>query len=143
MSEWVLWVVAAAVFGIGEMVTTSFFLAPFALGAGLAAITAVLGAGGAASWIVFIAVSLLALVVVRPIAIAHMHTPPQLRTGSAALVGKQAIVLERIANNEGVGCVKIDGEVWTARSLDDDEVIEQGKRVQVIEIRGATALVSE
>jgi membrane protein implicated in regulation of membrane protease activity len=52
-------------------------------------------------------------------------------------------VLERIANNEGVGCVKIDGEVWTARSFDDDRVIDAGKQVEVIEIRGATALVME
>ena len=53
------------------------------------------------------------------------------------------MVLERIANDEGVGCVRLDGEVWTARAYDEDDVIEQGKRVQVIEIRGATALVSE
>jgi membrane protein implicated in regulation of membrane protease activity len=62
---------------------------------------------------------------------------------SAALVGRQALVLERIANGEGVGCVKIDGEVWTARAFDDDEVIESGKQVQVLAIKGATALVSE
>ena len=52
------------------------------------------------------------------------------------------MVLERIANDEGVGCVRIEGgEVWTARSFDDDEVIEAGERVEVVEIRGATALV--
>ena len=81
--------------------------------------------------------------IVRPIAKSHLRMPPQIRTGAAALVGKQAIVLERIANDEGVGCVKIDGEVWTARSLDEDQVIERGTRVHVIEIRGATALVAE
>ena len=52
------------------------------------------------------------------------------------------MVLERIANDEGVGCVRIDnGEVWTARSYSEDEVIEAGERVEVVEIRGATALV--
>ena len=50
-------------------------------------------------------------------------------------------VLERIANDEGVGCARIDGEVWTARAFDDDRIIEPGERVQVIAIRGATALV--
>ncbi len=64
-----------------------------------------------------------------------------MRTGTAALVGRDAIVLERIANHDGVGCVKIGGEVWTARSYDDDEVIDPGEQVQVVEIRGATALV--
>jgi membrane protein implicated in regulation of membrane protease activity len=138
-----LWVIAAGAFGIGEMLTTSFFLAPFALGAALAAILDGAGAGEFASWVVFVVASLLTLLVVRPIARSHMKVPPQIRTGAAALVGKQAIVLERIANNEGVGCVKIDGEVWTARALDDDQVIEQGMRVQVMDIRGATALVAE
>src|SRR5947209_301223 len=105
MSGWVLWVIVAAAFGIGEMLTTSFFLAPFALGAGLAAVVDVAGAGELASWIAFVAVSLLTLLFIRPIAVAHMKVPPQIRTGAAALIGKNATVLERIANREGVGCV--------------------------------------
>jgi membrane protein implicated in regulation of membrane protease activity len=125
------------------MLTTSFFLAPFAVGAGAAAVVDVAGAGELAAWVVFVVISVLTLAVVRPIARSHMKMPPSLRTGTAALIGKQAIVLERIANHEGVGCVKIDGEVWTARAFDDDQVIDQGTRVDVIEIRGATALVSE
>jgi membrane protein implicated in regulation of membrane protease activity len=143
MSGWVLWVIVACLFGIGEMLTTSFFLAPFALGAGLAAAADAAGAGGAPAWIVFVVASLLTLGVLRPIALSHMKMPPQIRTGAAALVGKHATVLERIANHEGVGCVRIDGEVWTARAFDDDEVIEKGTRVQIVEIRGATALVIE
>ncbi len=62
---------------------------------------------------------------------------------TAALVGRDATVVERIANHEGVGCVRIDGEVWTARSYLEDEIYEAGARVQVVEIRGATALVTE
>jgi membrane protein implicated in regulation of membrane protease activity len=143
MSGWVLWMIAAAVFGIGEMLTTSFFLAPFSVGALLAGIVDLAGAGEIVSWVVFVVVSLLVLGIVRPIARAHLKTPPELRTGTAALVGMNATVLEEINNHEGVGCVKIEGEVWTARAYDEDEVIPQGKRVQVIEIRGATALVSE
>jgi membrane protein implicated in regulation of membrane protease activity len=143
MSGWVLWVVAAGVFGVGEMLTTSFFLAPFAIGAGLAAIAEAASAGELVAWVVFVLASLLSLAVLRPIARSHMQTPPHIRTGSAALVGHDATVLERIVNAEGVGCVKIGGEVWTARSYDDDQVIEAGTRVQVVQIKGATALVSE
>jgi membrane protein implicated in regulation of membrane protease activity len=143
MAGWILWVIAACAFAIGEMLTMSFFLAPFALGGAVAAIVDVAGAGELASWIAFVAVSLLTLGVVRPIAKAHTRVPPQIRTGSAALVGKQAIVLERIANSEGVGCVKIEGEVWTARAYDDDEVFERGTRVSVVDIKGATALVTD
>src|SRR5689334_9559990 len=123
------------------MFTLSFFLAPFAAGALLATIVALVGAGAVFQWGVFLVASLVALAVIRPIARSHRRMPPQIRTGTHALIGKRAIVLERIANNEGVGCVKIDGEVWTARSYDEAEVIEPGERVEVVEIRGATALV--
>ena len=81
------------------------------------------------------------LAALRPVARRHRRLPPPIRTGAAALIGRPALVLERIANHEGVGCVKIGGEVWTARSYDDDQVIDAGERVEVVEIRGATALV--
>ena len=68
--------------------------------------------------------------------------PPQLRTGTAALVGETAVVLERISNDDDVGSVRLKGQVWTARSYDEDESFEPGSRVHVMEIRGATALVT-
>jgi membrane protein implicated in regulation of membrane protease activity len=91
---------------------------------------------------VFLVVSLVLLGALRPLALSHRRMPAQLRTGTAALVGRSATVTERIANHEGSGCVKLEGEHWTARAYDEDDVIEPGRRVQVIEIRGATALVS-
>ena len=143
MDDWVLWLIAAVIFGVGEIATLSFFLAPFAGGALVAAIVAALGVSAIASWAVFLVVSLTLLATLRPLARSHMRQPPRLRTGTAALVGSTGMVLERIANDEGVGCVRIGGEVWTARSYDDDDVIEAGKQVHVVEIRGATALVAE
>jgi membrane protein implicated in regulation of membrane protease activity len=143
MDEWVIWLIAAVVFGVGEIATLSFFLAPFAGGALVAAIVTGLGAGTLIGWAAFLVVSVILLAALRPLARSHRRLPPMLRTGTAALVGKSGMVVERIANDEGSGSVKIEGEVWTARSYDDDEVIEAGKRVQVVEIRGATALVTE
>jgi membrane protein implicated in regulation of membrane protease activity len=145
MDAWVVWLIAAVVFGVGEIATLGFFLAPFAGGALVAAIVSALGAGGGAlnSWAVFLLVSVTLLAALRPIARSHRRQPPLLRTGTAALVGRSGMVLERIANNEGLGSVRIDGEVWTARSYDDDEVIEAGRKVQIVEIRGATAFVTE
>jgi membrane protein implicated in regulation of membrane protease activity len=143
MDEWVIWLIAAVIFGIGEIATLGFFLAPFAGGALVAALLSAVGAGSAISWASFIVVSVILLAALRPLARSHRRMPPQLRTGTAALVGKTAMVVERIVNDEGIGCVRIDGEVWTARAYDEDDVIEVGKRVQVIEIRGATALVAE
>jgi membrane protein implicated in regulation of membrane protease activity len=142
MAGWLLWVVLAGAFGVGEMLSGGFFLAPFALGAGLAA-AGQAAAGTAAAVIAFVLASLLSLVLVRPIVRSHTKMPAAIRTGGAALIGKDAVVLERIANHEGVGIVKIDGEVWTARSLFDDQEIEPGARVEVVDIKGATALVTE
>jgi membrane protein implicated in regulation of membrane protease activity len=143
MDPWVLWLIAAVVLAVGEIATMGFFLAPFAAGALAASLASAVGAGTAINLIIFLVVSVVALGALRPLARSHKRTPALSRTGTAALVGKHAMVLERIANDEGVGCVRLDGEVWTARAYDEDEVIEQGKRVQVMEIRGATALVSE
>ena len=139
MDDWVLWLIAAVVFGIGEVLTAGFFLAPFAIGAAIATAVAAAGAGFVVSGLVFLVISTVALVALRPIAKRHMKLPAQLRTGTAALVGRHATVLEQVSENSG--CVRLDGEVWTARPYDEDDVIEPGTRVHVMEIRGATALV--
>jgi membrane protein implicated in regulation of membrane protease activity len=142
MDAWIVWLIAAAVLGIGEMHTGGLYLLPFALGAAIAALLSAVGVGFAPSLIAFAGVSVVVVAGLRPIARNHRRLPPPIRTGAAALVGHRAMVIERIANEEGVGCVKIDGgEVWTARSLGDDEVIEAGERVEVVDIKGATALV--
>jgi membrane protein implicated in regulation of membrane protease activity len=143
MDAWVLWLVAAVVLAVAELLNLSFFLFPFAIGAAGAAVADLAGAGTAVAVVVFAVMTALSFGIVRPIARRHLSTPPQIRTGTAALIGRNAVVLERIANDEGVGCVRIDGETWTARSYDEDRVIEAGTRVQVMEIRGATALVAE
>jgi membrane protein implicated in regulation of membrane protease activity len=142
MDVWIIWLVAACVLGVGEMHQGGFYLAPFAVGAGLAAVVGLLGVGALLSAIVFLVASGIVFTTLRPVAQRHRRLPPSIRTGAAALIGRPAIVMERIANDEGMGSVKIDGgEVWTARSYDEHEVIPAGERVEVVEIRGATALV--
>jgi membrane protein implicated in regulation of membrane protease activity len=143
MEEWLVWLIVAVVFGVGEILTLGFFLAPFAGGAAVAAVVSAAGAGTAVSLAVFLVIAIALLLALRPLARSHRRMPPRIRTGTAALVGRSATVLERIANDEGVGCVRLDGEVWTARAYDEDETFEAGTRVQVVEIRGATALVTE
>jgi membrane protein implicated in regulation of membrane protease activity len=143
MEDWLLWLILAIVFGVGEIATLGFFLAPFAAGAAVAAVVSAAGVPFVGSMAVFLLVAVILLAALRPLARSHRRTPPQIRTGTAALVGKNAMVLERIANSEGVGCVRIDGEVWTARAFMEEETYEAGTRVQVVEIRGATALVTD
>jgi membrane protein implicated in regulation of membrane protease activity len=141
MDAWVIWLIVAVAFGVGEVLTLSFFLGPFAIGALVAALLSAAGLGLVLAGIAFLVVSTLALVALRPIARRHLRQPAALRTGTAALVGRTATVLEEVSG--GAGCVKLEGEVWSARPFDDDAVIEAGRRVHVIEIRGATALVAE
>jgi membrane protein implicated in regulation of membrane protease activity len=141
MGSWVLWTIIAVAFTLGELHTNSFYLAPFAVGGAIAAVLAAAGAGGLVAVIAFVAAAILFLLLLRPLAMRRRHNVPSLRTGAAALVGQPALVLERIANREGVGTVRIGGEVWTARSYDENEVIPAGEQVEVVEIRGATALV--
>jgi membrane protein implicated in regulation of membrane protease activity len=143
VDPWVLWIVAAVAFAVAEIASVSFYLASFAAGALVAAGLDLAGLSVGAQIAAFLISSVALLTLVRPIARRHLSAPPALRTGVAALIGREAIVLERIANDEGVGCVRLDGEVWTARAYDADDIIEAGRRVQVLEIRGATALVSE
>ncbi len=142
MDGWIIWLVAACLLGIGEMHQGGLYLLPFAVGAGLAAAVSLLGVGALLAALVFVLTSAIVFGALRPVARRHRRLPPAIRTGAAALIGRRATVLERIANDEGVGCVRIEGgEVWTARSYDEDEVIDVGERVEVVEIRGATALV--
>jgi len=141
VEDWVWWMIAAGGLAVGEIVTLGFFLGPIAVAAVLAAIVAVAGAGLPAQWIVFIVASVASLAILRPIARRHMSMPARLRSGTAALVGSRAVVLEQV-DADG-GRVKIGGEIWTARAFDEDDILEPGIRVHVMKIDGATALVSE
>ena len=136
-----IWILLAVILAVGEVMTLSFFLAPFAAGALLGAAAELAGAGSIVALIVFLVSSGLFLGFVRPIARRHLHTPAQIRTGTAALVGKTAVATERIG--AGFGAVKLDGEHWTARPYVEGDVIEVGRQVHVVEIKGATALVAD
>ena len=141
MEDWVWWMVAAGGLIAAEIFTLSFFLGPVGVAAAVAGLAAVIGAGTALQIVVFIVAAAASLVLLRPVATRHLRTPAQIRTGSAALVGSTALVLERVDRDGGQ--VKIGGEVWTARAFDEDDVLEPGARVEVLKIEGATALVAE
>ena len=141
MDEWVIWMVAAGALAAGEIFTMGFFLGPIAIAAVLAAAVALAGGGVVLQLLAFSAAAIASVGLLRPIARRHLRTPARLRTGTAALVGARAVVLERV-DADG-GAVKIGGEVWTARSYDEDSVLEPGQRVDVMKIDGATALVAE
>jgi membrane protein implicated in regulation of membrane protease activity len=138
---WAVWVVIAAALAVGEVFTLAFLLGLVAVAALAAGLVALLGAGVLVQLLVFIAVSIASIVLVRPIAKAHLRTPARIRTGTAALVGAKATVLERVDDSGGL--VRIGGEEWSARPFLEGQVIEPGARVEVAQIQGAIALVLE
>jgi membrane protein implicated in regulation of membrane protease activity len=136
----VIWLIFAVVLAGAEALTGDMSLLMLSGGA-LAA------AGG--SWLldlpfwadagVFLVVSVLLLVLVRPMLRRRLTPARGLPTGIKALEGKTALVLGRVARDEGQ--VKLDGQVWSARPLNDNDVFEPGERVTVMQINGATAVV--
>jgi len=142
MPDWGIWVILAAVLAAGEVAASfTFILGPIAIAALVPAVVAAVGAPMEAQIVAFIIASIASLALVRPIARRHLRTPARIRTGTAALIGSRALVLDRVDSDHGQ--VKIGGEVWTARPYDEDDVYEPGARVEVIKIEGATALVQE
>ena len=142
MAAWVAWVIAALLLAVGEIFTPGlFFLGPVALAAVVGALVAVAGGAVWLQVIAFAGASLASLAFLRPLARSHLHMPPALRTGTAALQGARATVLQRV--DQSGGRVRIGGEEWSARAYMPDQVIEPGTQVEVVEIQGATALVYE
>lgn len=139
MPAWVVWLIVAAVLGIAEVTTLTLALGLMALASLVAALTAAAGLPVAVQLIAFGVTSGAGLVVVRPIAMRHLRQPPPLRSGTAALVGREALALTEVTRHSGR--VRIGGEEWSARPYDPGIVIPEGADVDVLAIEGVTALV--
>jgi membrane protein implicated in regulation of membrane protease activity len=142
VAEWLAWSIAAVLLALGEIFTPGlFFLGPVALAAVAAAVVAAVSGPLWLQLVVFAAGSFASLGLLRPIARAHLRMPAAIRTGTAALEGARAIVVQRV--DQDSGRVRIGGEEWSARAYMPDQVIEPGTAVEVVKIVGATALVYE
>jgi membrane protein implicated in regulation of membrane protease activity len=142
MPGWVIWAIVAVALALGELATPGlFFLGPVAVAAVVAGVISLFGIASWLQVLVFLVTAVASLGVLRPIARAHLSMPEATRTGTAALVGSKALVLQRVDLNGGR--VRIGGEEWSARAYIDDQVLEPGMNVEVVKIEGATALVYE
>ena len=140
MPAWVVWAVVAALLAVGEIFTPGlFFLGPIALAALASTVVAALGGAIWLQIVVFGVGSFAAVGLLRPIARRHLTMPHAIRTGTAALEGAKAVVLQRVDGRGGL--VKIGGEELSARSYMPDEEFDVGAEVEVVQIQGATALV--
>jgi membrane protein implicated in regulation of membrane protease activity len=139
MAAAVIWLTFALVLAGAEALSGHMFL--LMLGGGALAASASSWLMGWPVWadgLVFLIVSVLLLVLVRP-ALRRRLTPATAQMGIKALEGRKALVLDRVARDEGQ--VKLDGQVWTARPLNEGDVYEPGESVTVMHIDGATAVV--
>jgi membrane protein implicated in regulation of membrane protease activity len=138
----VVWIILAAVLGVAEMLTLTAALGLLAVAALAAAVVAVVGGSAFAQFAVFAVVAVAGLALVRPLVRRQLRAArlgPQHRFGVAALVGRQAKVVQEVTGH--AGRVRIGGEEWSARAYDETQVIPAGTTVDVMKIEGATALV--
>ena len=136
---WQAWLALAIALGVLELFSLDLVLLMLATGALVGMIAS---AAGLALWLQVLAAATLAtaaLGVLRPNVVKRLHSGPELVLGHEALVGRQALVIEEISSQGGQ--IKVGGEIWTARPYDEDQVIPVGAKVDVFQIKGATALV--
>jgi len=136
---WIVWLIIAAALGAAEIYTATLAFGLVAVGALVAAGTGAAGGNAALQFVAFVVASAAGLGIARPLAMRHIRQPPLLRTGTAALVGRTAFVLEEVTARGGR--VRIGGEEWSSRPYDETLVIPAGSTVDVMQIEGATALV--
>jgi membrane protein implicated in regulation of membrane protease activity len=132
-----LWTGFAAVMAIGEIFTAGFFLLPFAIGAGGAAVLAWVGAGILAQWLVFFGLSIVSLVYLQRF-IRRQDEEDQPKVGANRWVGEVGLVLEEIDPKTGDGMVRILREEWRASA---PQVIPAGERIVVTDVQGARLIV--
>jgi membrane protein implicated in regulation of membrane protease activity len=135
-----LWLGLAAVLGIGEVLTAGFFLLPFVIGAGLAALVAWLGIAPLAQWLVFFGISLLSWALLHRY-IKTQDSDGQPRVGANRWEGATGLVLEEIDPVSGKGMVRVSGEEWRATVEDGQENIPIGNAIEVIGVVGTRLVV--
>ena len=136
-----MWIALAVIFGVVEAATAQIVTIWFAVGSVGALIANVVGAGTTVQLVVFVAVSILTLIIARPYLKKFTRTEMQ-RTNADRCIGETAIVTEEINNTQGTGQVKVGGNIWTARSL-DSAIIPADEKVIVEKIEGVKLIVSE
>lgn len=137
---WETWLGLAVVLTVAEMFSLDLILIMLALGASVGMVAALLGAPLAVQVLLAAGASLAALLLARPSIARRLHGGPELMLGHGKLVGQQGVVTEPVTAH-AAGRVRLAGEIWSAVPYDENAAIAAGETVEVLEIRGATAVV--
>jgi membrane protein implicated in regulation of membrane protease activity len=136
---WAAWLGLAVALGVLELFSLDLILLMLAAGAIVGMLVSLTGVDLWVQVVAAVVASVAALGVVRPGVVKRLHTGPNLVLGHEALVGRQGLVVEEVSSQAGQ--IRVGGEIWTARPYDDDQVIPIGAKVDIFQIKGATALV--
>ena len=139
---WIFWLIAAGIFFIIEMATIGFLVFWLGIGALLAMVTSFLTDSILIQLLVFVITSTLLLIFTRPLVNKFIKTPKEVKTNAYSIIGKKGIVISSINNIEGSGQIKIDGEVWSAKSANDEDIAKDTE-VEIVEIDGVKAVVKK
>ena len=138
----IVWLVLLVVLLAIEAVTLGLTTIWFAGGALAAAIASGAGAGAVTQWLLFLAVSLVLLFFTRPLAVRYMKRGIP-RTNVNSLIGKKAVVIQKIDNLSQTGQVRINDIEWMARTESDGETIQEESVVEIEAVRGVKLIVKK
>lgn len=141
MLELVSWLVMVIAFAAIEAMTVGFVSICFSFGALAALIATALKASLEAQIIIFVVVSFLCILFLRPV-VKKYFVKTETKTNVDSLIGAEGIVTEAINNLQEVGQVRVLGAIWTARSTSNEE-IAIGTQVRVTQIQGVKAIVEQ
>lgn len=133
------WLIVFVVFAALELVSVGMTCIWFAVGALAACVTSLFTGNWIIQSIVFIIVTVLFLLFLRPLAVKYVNNKTE-KTNVDSIIGKTAKVVTEIDNVNAKGMVVIDGVEWTARSK-DDRVIPKETLVEVVEVSGVKVIV--
>lgn len=144
LAQWQIWLIAATFLAAIEIVTTSFFMLWFAIGAVAASIANLLGADLVVQGSIFILVSLLLVLFTRPLTAKFVEPREnEAKTNLEGLPGRIGVALENFNYESGnSGLVKLGGDIWSAISIGDQKV-SKGDQVKVIRVEGVRLIVEK
>ena len=139
---WVFWLIVAGIFFVIEMATIGFLVFWLGIGALLAMVTSLITDSILIQSIIFVVTSTILLIFTRPLVNKFIKIPKEIKTNAYSIIGKKGLVISKINNIDGTGQIKIDGDIWSAKSLDEED-IDENTEVEIIEIDGVKAVVKK
>ena len=138
---WQVWLIIAGLCFIVEMATVGFFVFWFGIGALISMVVSIfLPENIIAQSVVFVISSVILLLLTKPLVNKFTKKDKKIETNAYSIIGKKGIVIQDINPTFGVGQIKIAGEVWSAKTL-DETIIEKGTEIKIIQIDGVKAVV--